>query len=287
MLLIRTIAALLLVGIAAAQSPIEDVGPRLNQLIDELDELRVEAASTSTALRRAESKAEQDAVLARVRVIEEKLRKATAAFVRASDAAKALSVRDEIVQASRQQDLDDAIRDLKALDGGEAEKAMPGLLRLHTGNALRLRGEQLVKTKRTNAQAIGKFRKAIDEYESALEAPDMADPDVGSSVHAASLRHLVQIHAMLFEAYAQQYRSAKNRSAYKAAEKHRKAGVGFVDIAKRLHKSARTPNGRLVLDEMENDVQRLTHPSPYQRGAAPRSTRGGRGRGGRSNGRGR
>ena len=277
---LATMALACAVFLPAQDKAITDASNRIETLLGQIDTLRYRAVEAQKRLRTPLTPEQRADILREVEDIGAAMKKATDAFH--ADYIPGAAFRKKVLAAARQQELKDSIRKLKAIEKtGEGENVRAYLM-FHLAECTRLNGEQLIKTSRKNSQAVRELRNAIKHYEAALKCKDMSASDIGTSVHASSMRHLVQIHAMLFDAYSQQYRASRNtkKRAIESAKEHRTAGIKYRDMAMRIHREATSARGTYVVDDMAADVARLTGTNAP---APRRSNRGGRsgGRGGR------
>lgn len=216
---------------AELQRQIDELQRGLRQQLGPIDALRARAAAEAPASLLAPQLAPEVEVI-RARIA------AACALPKHLDAEQAL---DQIEAGL-------AAKQAPRLAGGESLLA---LTRYRLGEVLRQHGALLVR-KRTasdDIESIRLLKRARSVFDRVLEAPDGAEDDVATSLHAAALLRVVQIEASLFDAYG----AAKNREA----RLHRAAAETALDRLKRGYPGARLASGDSVAEQAEAKVRQL------------------------------
>jgi hypothetical protein len=127
----------------------------------------------------------------------------------------------------------------------------------------RMKGEKLVASTSSKNRAISAYRHSITHFNLALEAPDLEDNQIGTSVHAACNHGLIRMHAVLFDYYDRSVKAGKKDNRSKR-NKHRNHGNEAGSRLQRLHADdyslnpKRSMNRRRFLDLAASDIRRLT-----------------------------
>lgn len=101
--------------------------------------------------------------------------------------------------------------------------------------------------------------RAVAKYQAVLLTIDSADEQEGASLHAASLRRIVQVETCLYDGYQRLAQDQPRSESHKSkASKHRKEAEDAFERLKIAHPDARLPNGITFVDQARQDAETLT-----------------------------
>lgn len=236
----------------------------IDRLVEQVDQVRFDMLEAKKKLVADEEA--RDAHLQRIKQLSEQLQRVAIEFANATDSLRQQTdpLRTEIREALRLPELTDAEKALKAIEQRELNRTpnskLIGLVQFSLAGVLRLRAEREIGASTNDQRAVLMLNAALDKYEDVLKANEVSDPEIGSSSHAASMRHIVQINASLFEGYRDLYRRQPNSSNYKKKrDDYLKAGKKAVGDMQRRFADARMADGTRVLDAIADDVKRLVY----------------------------
>jgi len=197
----------------------------------------------------------------------QRLREKAAAEAPASLLEDGSPQRNAITAATRLpslQDAENALAKLEARFAGDDFRTDPehelllALTRYRLADVLRQRASAVIRAKGGGQEAEALLQRAIRKYGDVLTVPDVEDSGEGSSLHAAALRRVVQLHATLGEGYRQKAAQQPGvRANTDAVKLHREAAEQAFERIKRQFPDAVLPNGQRVVDVVRDDVARL------------------------------
>lgn len=133
-----------------------------------------------------------------------------------------------------------------------------GLARYRLADTLRLEATAAARVKSNDKEAERLLQRAVRKYTDVLTTPDSSVPEEGSSLHAAALRRVVQIEAVIYDGYKQlSTRYPQNRGYSDNARTHRKAAEEAFGKLQRLHPDATLPDGTRAVDAARADANRI------------------------------
>lgn len=133
-----------------------------------------------------------------------------------------------------------------------------GLVRYRLADTLRQEAAAATRAKANDKQAERLLVRATRKYAEVLATPDSSVPEEGSSIHAAALRRVVQIEAVLYDGYKQlSTRYPQNRGYADTARSHRQAAEEAFGKLQRLHPDATLADGSRAVDAARADANRI------------------------------
>lgn len=148
--------------------------------------------------------------------------------------------------------LDDTMRKQPGAD------RLLALTRYRTAEVLRHRSGVEIRVRDGDTEAEKLLRRACTKLNECVQLPDVADSGEGTSLHAAALRRIVNLEALLYDGFKRLAEAQPTaRTHAQNAKKHREAAESAFERLRRLYATATLPDGVLFVDAVRADIERL------------------------------
>jgi len=248
---------------------VQQIASGLQELVARIGVVQAQARSTLAQAERVVTPAECEALAREVAELSAELERLTAAFKlqvsalrMAADPLKARTL--AALKLPTLKDAKTALEQIEAelskdsAESGEDAKRMLGFVRYELADILRQLAVQEMRSATDHRGAAAILERAVSKYEQVLTSPDAMIAEIGSSLHAAALRRIVQSEVALYEGCRRILEQQPTAGTYlKKVKEHRDAALAAFERLQRVFPDARVEDGRLAVGAAREDVARL------------------------------